>query len=375
MGLIYFANDGYFSGSSVNMVPSRAEDIMLRLKAVLKAAGWVLMGSSDFSVTSSISTTFGVAAVDVLSNITCSRPAGGSNAPAITGSLCNHGSWFVVQAPTSQSFCFQMNNDVASGNNKNGSWPNSWRFKYASKGFVMASASLTVTPRAVIQSDEIVLLGGGTDASPTFGTFWSNDGKHRVHIIAESGSNFGWSVVTYNPGAGTMDNVFLYDSVTTTNPIDPDPHVIFLATGLADSFRDVFDNAAVRTNWCLMPSSSNANRSYGRACAMRYSTTETNDASTVPNGLMHNGFVSMPEEWPVFWAMDNLKAFQSLSGGGGFKGVSNLLRWTGTPMATGEILTYTSSLGVVENRIVLGSSTTTAANCLTLPFTGSVSYL
>lgn len=377
MGFIYFASDNYYSGSTVNMVPGRSEDAAMRLKALLKSAGWLLMGSSDFFITSSISTTFGVSAsVDVLTNVT-STFAGGLNSAQISGSMCNHGSWFVLQAPTSQAFCFQVDT-VQNNGNKNGNNSISWRIKYSSHGFQMTSASLTQTPRSLVIGDELILVGGGTDTAPTFGTYWVNLGLDRMHMVAESGSNYGFCMHTFKVSTAVAgffsDNVFLFDSLTNQASGDPDPHVLYYRTNESDGWYRIVDNAAGFTNYTLVGSGAfNVNKQYARACAMRYSTTETNDTSTLPGNLGMNPHTGLDDTLPVVWAVDNLKAHAG-GGTGGYKGISTFLRWSGSPRAVGDVITVTGSSGEVENRLVASVNNPGggAVDYLTLPFSGTI---
>jgi len=375
MGLIYFANESFFSGSSINMMPGRSEDIVMRLKSLLKTAGWLVMGSSDFFISSSTSTTFGTAAVDVLTNIT-STFVGGLNSVAITGSMCNHGSWFVLQCNTSQSFCFQVDTAQSNGN-KNGGNSTSWRIKYSSLGFNLSTATLTLTPRVTNVDDEFFIVGGGTDAVPTFSTYWVNGGTARTHMAADSGSagTFAFYVSTFKANTTTQftDNVLLYDGITTTGSGDPDPHILYHRTNdgaSSDVWFRIIDNTGGFSGITVIGSGSS--RQFCKASAMRYSTTETNETTTVPGNLGMNPFTATETQLPVIWAVDNVKT-HTFGGLGGYKGISQMLTWLGSQRAASEVITVTGSDGAVDNRMTIGpAGNPTYFTYLSVPFSGTV---
>lgn len=189
-------------------------DPLWYFKLVLKLAGWVVKSSGQGS-TGSYS-----ASSDVI-----------TGQGAVAGGMGNARAWYVIEDPSGlRQFCMQ---NVNSGTNQP-------RIKF-SKGakFTGGSPNASTVPSA---ADELVLFGGGTDASPTSGGFWPNSttGNYRVHMV------------TYSTPVGGVYPVYLYFTVNTTgaqsqgmltmdplapgsyDPTDPEPWTM-LYGGATDS--------------------------------------------------------------------------------------------------------------------------------------------
>ena len=137
----------------VNTTPANGPAAIVSLAGVLTSSGWTILSSSD-------GTSFG---------------AGDTYATSSTD-LANNYAWFTIQEPTGvggREWCFQRitSNTV-------------WRVKVSPyAGFGGGSPSATVTPTA---TDQGIIWGGGTDASPTGVTLFPNDGTYTFHTIAQS---------------------------------------------------------------------------------------------------------------------------------------------------------------------------------------------
>lgn len=135
----------------VNFAPATGAEALYELKNILTGSGWTVVSSSD-------GTTFSAG-----DNITGATSLAGSNR------------WFIVQEPTGvggRQWCFQRTTANTT-----------WRVKISPlNGFGGGSASLTQVPSA---TDEGVIFGSGTDASPTGGQLFPTDATYKFHIISD----------------------------------------------------------------------------------------------------------------------------------------------------------------------------------------------
>lgn len=136
----------------VNFTPATGAEAIFELKNILTGSGWTIVSSSN-------GTTFSAG-----DNITSSTSLAGSNR------------WFIVQEPTGvggRQWCFQRTTANTT-----------WRVKISPlNGFGGGSASLTQVPSA---TDEGVILGTGTDASPTGAQLLPTDNTYKFHVISEN---------------------------------------------------------------------------------------------------------------------------------------------------------------------------------------------
>jgi hypothetical protein len=197
------------------------------LKEVLKSTGWTVPASSD-------GTTYNAAGDEITT--------GGSGA----GGLANNRAWFRIQDPDGgREFTFQRVNATTNGQ---------WRVKYSALDrFTGGSPAATVTPSA---TDEAVLFGAGTDASPTTSTaLFNTDGNiGRWHIITwdEANARGVWPFFAFatDPGSSPCDTLIMCESMdpdtvpalvgTRASPTtgDPDPCIVQAAyNGSSGAFR------------------------------------------------------------------------------------------------------------------------------------------
>lgn len=137
---------------NVNFTPSTGAEAMYELKNVMTGSGWTVISSSDGSTFSA-----------------------GDNITSPT-SLAGSSRWFIIQEPTgagSREWCFQRTSDNAT-----------WRVKISPYGgFGGGSPSLTQVPSA---TDEGLIVGSGTDASPTGGQLFPSDGTYKFHMVSDN---------------------------------------------------------------------------------------------------------------------------------------------------------------------------------------------
>jgi hypothetical protein len=155
--------------------------------------------------------------------------------------LMTQGSWLILQLPpylTSprpaggavyhRQFAIQRGTTNAT-----------WKIKYSARaGFTGGTPGPAEMPSA---TDEVIILGGGTDAIPTYGTLLPPDGSYRMQINIYDGDLCpGFYLVTYPLGDPTVNAAFMMDALSPGSyPVDSlgisqeqDPVVIYQNFGV-----------------------------------------------------------------------------------------------------------------------------------------------
>jgi hypothetical protein len=173
---------------TVNQSPATGAVAIYTVISQLVSSGWAKISDSD-------GTTYSSGGTQVTSGA------------AGAGGLGNSLAWFVLRDPGSRrQFCFQK----SSANNTQ------WRIKFSeSAGFSGGSPGATRVPSA---TDEQVILGSGTDASPTMATLLNTDGGYRFHVISESAVVTGSNVYMFWFGTsrsttGECDALFMCEGL------------------------------------------------------------------------------------------------------------------------------------------------------------------
>jgi hypothetical protein len=187
---------------STNTLPSAGSVAIYSVMTTLVAAGWTVKSTGDGTTYTSSG-----------NGIT----GGGTGA----GGLGNNNAWFRIQAPVvgsqKRELCFQRTTTNLL-----------WRVKYsASANFTGGSPSATIVPSA---TDEVVIFGSGTNASPTGATQFGTDGQYRFSVVAGDstvGYSFYWA--GSNSTTTTVTTGFLMDVMTigSYSSGDTDPCVIY----------------------------------------------------------------------------------------------------------------------------------------------------
>jgi hypothetical protein len=192
---------------STNQSPATGAIAMYTLLATFIAAGWADVKDSD-------GTTY--------------APAGGQITSGAAGAngLANSLAWFVV-AGGGRQYCVQR----SSASNAQ------WRIKYSfAAGFTGGTPGAARVPSA---TDEVVLLGGGTDAAPTFATLYQVDGTYRMNccvgklagLVSSVFYQMCWPNGTPS-GTGMLWFCDIMSAGTYPTPNDTDPSVQCLQTNL-----------------------------------------------------------------------------------------------------------------------------------------------
>lgn len=186
----------------VNQTISSGSEGFYRIKEILKTAGWSVTSSGD-----------GLSAYSNSSDVITGFASGANG-------MANTRAWFIATHPTldgyQRSICVQATALTV-------------RVKVSVNGFVGGSPSSTVVPSA---TDEILLFGSGTDASPTLATFFDAAANVRLNLIA-GGSSEGYSF--YMCGmritTGGLGGLILMEKLTDTNALDIDPYIYYMQGG------------------------------------------------------------------------------------------------------------------------------------------------
>jgi hypothetical protein len=195
-------------------VPATGAVAMYDLLTKLLAVGWTNKSDSD-------GTTYAFAGGQVT--------GGGSGAHG----LGNAFAWVRFREP------------VASGGTREytaqrGATNKHWRFKAsASSKFGLGAPSATQTPSA---ADEVVILGGGTDAAPVFTLLFDGDGTFALHTIADDSTfdAFAFAMFTYLVGGtGETSTMWWSDPVGYGVEIIQGPSVPHLLGTLSASMVNV----------------------------------------------------------------------------------------------------------------------------------------
>jgi hypothetical protein len=291
----------------LNQVPALYGNAWFLLFTMLTSAGWTVKASGDgLSAYSSTTTVFS---------------AGNTGAPG-ANAFGQNKAWIRLQDPgVGREIIFQR--DGTSG----------LRAKYSpSAKFTGGSGSATQTPSA---TDEQYLLGGGTDAVPTFQVTLpsaANTGTAKFQGAAMGTAPYGFWFACTVVGSGSTNMAIMMDPVTG-DPSDNDPVQFHMANGTNAGFR-----AATLGDSTQGPI--NAGGAYNPAFYNTGKTTWLSSAAlgfvVPPSGVQVAGsggavspFGGSIVGLPIFWYRNG-----ALATAQGQKGVSSMMRWTGVARTT-----------------------------------------
>lgn len=308
----------FYTGPTTNQIPLEPETSLILLKSLLKSAGW--------TVTAAGTGTGGTA----VSGANSDQFASGSTLYARAQA------WFVITHPvSSRSFTFQHANTSATSIN--------WRIKYSPGGFaVTASQTVNQTPGPITGSEETILIGGGTDAAPTFAQFFNATTQtRRFHAMADNASPYGFWAAEWPLGGGaTALTSMVFDPLLSGsyNVLDTDPYVMYFRFGNSGGnnppFRqnDIGSTTIGPVAWYRRGLSGSS----AQVCpALSY-----NDAAAVlvPGGITTNPFSGADEVFPLPYGRA-----ATLGGQSGWKGYGTILKWAGQFHNCGDTLSVAST--------------------------------
>lgn len=316
--------------SYTNASPTNSSQAIFELKSVLTGSGWTVTQSGD-------GTTFNGSG-DCITDATV---------------LSTGSAWFYVEAPNGQAFTFQNQNNSTG-----------WRIKWRGNGGAVGTGTATQTPSI---TNEIIIRGSGTDASPGYTSFVPGNGTYRWNVIADNASPYGFWCGAIIFGGGSAPGGMMFDPLTATSPGDVSPYVVLTADG---------SNNWARSNpqYSILWNDENSKNATSDYYGVYYtaSTSTGNPANAIswhpfaPGQNVYLGYSQVvnpitgnDELFPMIWA----RRAAATGGNPGWKGVSTFSKYKGIGRSTGD--TYTVS--TTRDRISI--------NDYSLPWDGSVPVL
>lgn len=288
--------------SFLKTTPATVAGQPFAIKEWLKAAGWTVPASSD-------GTTYNAAGDQI------THAGSGANG------LANNSAWFVLRSPNGAVY-FSI---------QRGTSDTATRVKVARAAFAAGSPDATHTPATATATDQILMHGGGTDAAPTFSNLWGGTpGIYRLWGAVDLDAPYGFWTTRTDAGGSAPGHALVLDPLENTIAGDAFPYVaicaslnVLTAQGLSDDTPagPVSYLAAVApTAGVAMPAQASRNAS----------------GIVVPGGLpsTREGKV---RQFRVAYARRSALASP------GYKGVSSLLRWMGTILQSGTVISVSGS--------------------------------
>ena len=298
---------------TTNINPSTNAEFMFQLKALLLLQGWTLQGNGD------------VANTNTFSNDTTPPPTASDGVTDLltVAALMNFDRiWWRVRSPdNTREILFQR-----------GLVPEDYRIKYSrSARFIGGTPAPNTAPSA---TDEVFILGGGTDASPTFAQlFGFTEGLTVGHMGADNTNGFGFYFVAYPSGTVPETAIFLDPMRPGSFPVaDTDPVMVY-ATFDTNVLKvtGVLDGASAALGF-LGPTAP------GDFVNIPLSAIERGAIRLFPGNMPVNPHNGLHETGPVLWGKEDAGTPR------GWKGVSGMLRLRGGNSAAP--LPNTSTLGL-----------------------------
>lgn len=155
------------------------------------------------------------------------------------GGLGNTSAWVRLQLPGGRELTFQR-----------GASNTQWRVKYsASAGFTGGSPGATQTPTA---TDGQIRIGGGTDASPTYVSWFSADASYKLYGGAGGATDGFWFATVAIVGGAQVAGMF-FDPLSSSTTSDGDTCVIGVSiSGSAFTSSILIANSATATTGGVM---------------------------------------------------------------------------------------------------------------------------
>jgi hypothetical protein len=189
---------------AVNLSPATGAELVFFLQQALKQAGWVVQSWSDGSTMSATNTGW---------------THGGSGA----GGSANSNAWIRIRSPEGaggRELTFQR-----------GTTNLVWRHKISHSVGFTTGGTASQTPSA---SDQAIVAGGGTDASPTFHSWLSTDATYKAHIGTDNAAPYNaYCFIVPNGGGLTRHWWFINMSTGSYPSGDVAPYIIDLNNAAA----------------------------------------------------------------------------------------------------------------------------------------------
>lgn len=257
----------------------------------------------------------------------------------IANGLGNNYSWTRIRSPSGvQEFTIQR----ITANT-------TWRLKYSmAAGFVGGSPNGSTTPSA---TDQVVMLGGGTDAAPTGIALFTTDNTYRFNAAADNASPYGFYMFAFNTGGDTVSRgTWVYEPLTATHPSDAhvNLNMIYISgytlTPGTSGITSRTLTANQNMNLGTVPAASPA-ASFVQYAGLYYFDFT---GQIVPSNMAVNPISSADEVIPIIYA----RASAIVSPG--YKGIGTVVKWAGTTRVIGDTLSVNST----KDRIFISTAAT-----------------
>jgi len=310
-------------GFGINLSPANGSIAMWNIINTLISNGWVKLADSD-------GTTFSISGSQVT--------GGGSG----TNGLGNQYAYVRLRGPDGNRELIIQRTFTTNVY---------WRIKYS---YLAGFTTIPGTPETVTPSatDEYLLFGSGSDASPGNVILLPSDGTYTQYIVVDTVTG-AFAALCLGSGTGDVISWFVTDVLApSTYPnTDVDP-VVFVINAYSGG-----------TNWATGTYINN--ESAGPFTVLKRGLTGEGIARTpallyslptgiaIPNGIGTNPYTDNDLEFPIIYAKHS-----GLSNPHGYKGISSLMKFTGVSRSAGD--TYNTKSKVIFGDIVFpfdGSST------------------
>lgn len=305
----------------IENTPATGSVAMYDLKEMLKAAGWTVESSSD-------GTTYNASGDQIT--------GGGSGA----NGMANTNAWFRISNPDGVEYVIQR-----------GTSNRMWRIKASAVAtFTGGSPGATQVPSA---TDEGVMLGSGTDASPTFELLFNTDASYRHKGGADNASPYGFWSAAFPTGGGATNHFFGHEPLTGVEPTDGSPFITYCGPTTPSASNLAAESQSASGTRCFgyRANATPASAEYQVVNAMTY---ESFSRRVVPAGLPVNPITTEDGGFPIPFGRG------APVSNPGWKGVSTMAKWTGVGRADGDTFTVSST----RDRIVFGE--------VSVPWNGAV---
>jgi hypothetical protein len=300
---------------------------------------WTVVASSD-----------GLSALSTTTDVITKYSSG-------AGGLGNNGAWFVLRAPGGNptdgymEFCFQR--VIGTGGNPNYG-DNLFRIKYTIKGFDLTSAAITATqvPPA-ISSDERLVLGSGTDASPVssylMNSSYTSVTGSTINLFGQfcaQNPDDGYGFYMLSNRSATPAGFFAFDPMQpgtypTGASADKDPYVTMIDNTSSVLSRDsVYQPYSYTTCYLRKGMSGEDSVRIQGFYPVLY-----NNCQIIGN-LPSNPYNNKDDTFPVLYARKGSEPSPN-----GYKGQSTLLKWHGQNRSNFSIVSITTP----GDRLVVGN--------------------
>lgn len=317
--------------ATTNLAPSSWPAAIWNIVRALKARSWVVTADSD-------GTTYSATGGQVT--------GGGSGAHG----LDNSKAWITIRDPGSKVW-LTFQRDTTAG----GGIAYQWRVKASISAPTSGTPGATQVGSVATAADEVILIGGGTDAAPTFATLFDStaNGTMKQSIGVSDAAPTSFYCVCWVAGRArnVMTTIFV-DFLTSPSASDPAAYVVKV-TSAATGDHLVYSTANSYS------SSGNAYKSMKNGAARAWSLVAPGGVATGTGVAAPNNMGVNPEDGNdvAYYARWNRNSSQAAPVGP--CGDSSVLRWNSISRAfgdTGTESTARDSITINDARLVWDGS-------------------